>query len=377
MGDVRGMRAPRERSGSGEVLTTSPLLFSYTGRDGRLVTWEARSRVRFRLSSTRAVELVLSFLEPQPVDPSAVDAGAGELAAAREAGLLMSGEEHARVSIWERNGWSRAAYLVLSQMDLPYLESPRADEDVDAVRDRRRAAIERYERAAPYPQPALLADGPAFELPAPAPVRRTLAALTSRRSVRAFAGALGAEQLAGIMHAATAAMRTVAEDRRDPDRFRLLNSFYSWAHLFVLVQRVEGLPAGVFEYDWSANRLLAAAPAPSEAQLLACVQGQRWALGPGFIVFVVADLRGYAWLYRHSRAYIHLLMQVGELGQELLTAATELGLGGWTTPAVHESHVAELLGLPADDAFQPLSMVKLGRPAAPSRRLPQGGISTQ
>ena len=50
-------------------------------------------------------------------------------------------------------------------------------------------------------------------------------------------------------------------------------------------------------------------------------------------------MRRMAWLYRHSRAYLHLLTQVGSLGQELLTAATELGLGGWTSPAVHESRL--------------------------------------
>jgi hypothetical protein len=43
-------------------------------------------------------------------------------------------------------------------------------------------------------------------------------------------------------------------------------------------------------------------------------------------------------------------------------AATELGLGGWTTPAIHESRAAALLGLPADDAVDALSIVKLGLP---------------
>ena len=92
------------------------------------------------------------------------------------------------------------------------------------------------------------------------------------------------------------------------------------------------------------------------------MQGQRGIQGTGFVVFVVADLRGYAWLYRHSRAYIHLLIQVGELGQEMLMAATELGLAGWVTPAVHESRAGALLGLRDDDSLEVLSMVKLGRP---------------
>jgi SagB-type dehydrogenase family enzyme len=132
--------------------------------------------------------------------------------------------------------------------------------------------------------------------------------------------------------------------------------------LLVVVQDVDGLPGGVFEYDWREHRLIEAADPPSDDALLASVQGQRGIQGTGFVVFVVADLHGYAWLYRHSRAYIHLLIQVGELGQEMLMAATELGLAGWVTPAVHESRAGALLGLPDDDSLEVLSMVKLGCP---------------
>jgi SagB-type dehydrogenase family enzyme len=162
-----------------------------------------------------------------------------------------------------------------------------------------------------------------------------------------------------VLWAATESFRMIAGDRAGGDPFRLLNSLYSWAHLFVVVQDVEDVPRGVFEYDWKEHRLLTGPEPPADEAILACVQGQRWVLGPGFVVFVVADLRGYAWLYRHSRAYVHVLIQLGELGQELLMAATELGLGGWTTPAVHESKAAALLGLADDDALDVLSMVKL------------------
>jgi SagB-type dehydrogenase family enzyme len=154
----------------------------------------------------------------------------------------------------------------------------------------------------------------------------------------------------------------VIADRAAPDPFLLLNSFYSWAHLFVVIQEVEGVAPGAYEYDPEGHALLSAADAPEPAAVLASVQGQRGVLGPGFVIFVVADLRGYAWIYRHSRAYLHILVQVGELGQELLTAATGAGLAGWTTPAVHESRAAAVLGLPADDSTEVLSIVKLGRP---------------
>ena len=59
---------------------------------------------------------------------------------------------------------------------------------------------------------------------------------------------------------------------------------------------------------------------------------------------------------------MHVLIQVGEVGQDILMAATERGLVGWTTPAVHESRTAALLGLPDDDAVDVLSTAELGRP---------------
>lgn len=348
-----------------DTLTTSPLLFGYPGREGRLTAWEARSSRRFRLAGRRVAEILLGFLDPQSGDPAVNGLSQAELSAAREAGLLVTAAENERLSLWERHAWSRAAYLIFTQMDLFYLEAPHADEDPDAIRARRRFTVEQYDGTEPYPEPAMLATGSRVILPDPAEVPLTLGSLSRRRSARAFAGAPSAEQLAGVMHAATASFRVLAADRNDPDRFRLLNSFYSWAHLFVVVQDVTGLAEGIFEYDWRTNALITAAPAPANPDLAACVQGQRWVLGPGFAVFVVADLRGYAWLYRHSRAYMHLLMQAGELAQELLMAATALGLGGWTTPAVHESRVATLLGLSDDDAVEAISMVKLGVPVVP------------
>ena len=341
-------------------LSTSPLLFGYPGRNGRLAFCDARAGTRFRLGGERAAELLATFVEPH----TAADQDeftADELEAARAAGMLVPAGEP--LDLWERNGWSRPAYLVFSQMDIPYLELDGDGTDSRTLIGRRRQAVEEYRPDERHRHRRLLAEGEAVELPLPAEVTLRPSALTSRRSARGFSPSPpSAEQLAGVLHAATAAFRTVAADRASGDPFRLLNSFYSWAHVFVVVQAVEDLPAGVFEYDWAEHRLVTVAGPPDDDALAACVQGQRWVLGTGFVVFLVADLRGYAWLYRHSRAYLHVLMQVGELGQELLTAATALGLAGWTTPAVHESRTAALLQLPADDAVDALSMVKLGLP---------------
>jgi SagB-type dehydrogenase family enzyme len=339
------------------------MLFGYRGRDGRLAATDAQRGTRFRLTGDRAAEIVTAFLQPRSIASAERDGfTAHELNEAQEAGILISEDEERAASLWERNGWSRAAFLTFSQMDLPYRETTEQNGGRSQLTRLRRAAVEEYQGTEAYPEPRPLAGGEAIDLPAPPAIEPALSALTSRRSARGFPQAPpSGEQLSGVLHAATRSFRAVDADRAGGDPFRLLNSFYSWAHPFVVVQDVEGVQRGVYEYDWREHRLVGAAAPPSKEALLASVQGQRGILGTGFVVFLVADLRGYAWLYRHSRAYIHILIQVGELGQEMLMAATELGLAGWVTPAVHESRSAALLGLADDDSLEVLSMLKLGR----------------
>lgn len=352
-----------------EILTTSPLLFCYRGRDGRLAACNVRSGARFRLGGNRAAEIITSFVEPKSVHDAIGDGFTlAELEEARGAGLLVAEDELHADSLWEQSGWSRPAHLLFSQMDISYRETA-VGTDPASLRAARRATVEDYQRSGPYPKREHLCGGPPTELPPPELVSPRLSSLTSRRSVRSFSPVPPrAEELGNVLYTATGGLRTVADDRAGGDPFRLLNSFFSWAHLFVLIQEVQDMRPGIFEYDWRAHRLLCVGDPPADVAVTGVVHGQSWVLGPGFVVFLIADLRSYAWLYRHSRAYIHLLIQLGELGQELLMAAYELGLGGWTTPAIHESRAAALLGLPEDDALDVLSMVKLGRP--PPRSTP-------
>ena len=329
-----------------DVLATSPLLFAHRGREGRLVAGDARSGARFRLSGARAATIVTAFLEPRSVASAIADGfELEELCEARGAGILIPEPELARLSLWERNGWSRPSHLLFSQSDIRYLESDDAMDDSAALRVQRRATVEEYATAQEAPDPRWLAGGAALDLPEPPEVRCDLSALVSRRSVRGFAASPPtARELAGVMHAATRSFRAAAADRAGGDPFRLLNSFYSWAHLFVVSAGGGRRPAGRLRVRLD-REPPAAVGRPAERRRCARLHpGPAGVLGPGFVIFIVADLRRYAWLYRHSRAYIHVLIQVGELGQELLMAATDLGLGGWPSPAVHESRSARCSG---------------------------------
>ncbi len=349
-----------------EVLTTSPLLFGYRGRDGRLAAVDVRAGTRFRLSSKRVARLIATFVEPRSVSEAMADGFTiEELDQAHEAGILVRESERQALGLWERNGWSRPAYLLFSQVDIPYQDEPSRNggRGIAAATEERRGTVEAYNVAGERPARRRFAQGATIQLPVAHNVKRQLGSLISRRSARTFSPVPPTvDQLAEVLDTAGKPLRSVLADRAAADPFLLLNSFYSWAHLFVVVQEVEGLTAGAYEYDPQRHALVRSADPPAPAAVLASVQGQRGVLGPGFVIFIVADFRAYAWIYRHSRAYLHILTQVGELGQELLAAATGVGLAGWVTPAVHESRAGALLGLPPEDDVEVLSMVKLGRP---------------
>jgi SagB-type dehydrogenase family enzyme len=349
-----------------ERLTTSPFLFGYRGRSGRLVMVDARAGTRFRLPDERAARMITDFIEPRSAAEGVAAGFSGdELDQADHAGILIGDRQREAIGLWERNGWSRPAYLLLSQMDIPYEDEVEADgaAALAAATAKRRSTVERYGASGERPERRSFGRGPSIALPIVDDIELRLSSLTSRRSVRAFSAVPpDVGQLAAVLKTATGALRSVIADRDAADPLGELNSFHSWAHLFIVIQQVDGVAAGAYEYDPARHVLVQCADSPERSALVGSVNGQGWVLGPGFVIFVAADFERYAWLYRHSRAYVHVLVQAGELGQELLMAATGAGLAGWTTPAVHESRAADLLGLSAEDGVEVLSLVKLGRP---------------
>lgn len=174
-----------------------------------------------------------------------------------------------------------------------------------------------------------------------------LDAMYHRRSYRSFSKrAVPLASLANVLFEATRNIRIAEASKADGDEFYLLNSFYSWLNLYLVVQGVEGLGAGVYQYDPQDHALTdLGLAAVSNEQIGSAIQGQSWIGGGGFCLLIGVQWERYAWIYRHSRAYLNLLIQVGEFAQEVLMSAYSNGLVGWMTPAVGEGDFARLLSL--------------------------------
>jgi hypothetical protein len=332
------------------LTVTSPLFFAHEQRGGQQCALGLATRERLRCVGERAWQLLHFHLEPRSTEESeAAGFTAAECEEALGAGLLVAADAPSTTDMlrWEENRWSRAAYLVYSQQDLPYVEPVGRGRGLSTLSEFRRRQIAGFQDEGGYPERFWVEPVAEYPLPVPKePIRYSLDSMLGRRSVRKFAATpVSAQTLGALLHHATANVRLAEDSKADGDPYYLLNSFYTWLHVYVAVQGVEGVPRGVYQYDFARNTLLATGLSASDEELAGTIQGQNWIGGGGVSLFVTVQWDRYQWLYRHSRAYLNLLIQVGEFAQEVLQAAYQLGLVGWLTPAVAERRAAGLLGL--------------------------------
>ena len=137
--------------------------------------------------------------------------------------------------------------------------------------------------------------------------------------------------------------------------------------VYVAVQGVASLRRGIYRYGVERHALQPIAYDTSDEEISTVIQGQDWISGGGFCVFVVVDWARYMWLYRHSRAYLNLLIQLGEFSQEVIQKASLEGYGGWMTPAIREDAAAVLLNLDSL-RYDAMHFLKIGIPQHDARR---------
>ena len=328
------------------VVATSPLLFLHPRR-GHVGAVEAVGLRRFAPLPLDFVELIHFFCQPQPIS-AGVAAGysAQRIREALDLGILreVAEEAFAHASLWEQRRWSRAAFLTFSQRDCECLEQ---DAGESSLAELRREPMAREPKREPFPARRLVPCESPLQLPAVAEeVPLDFDAIVARRSVRTFADdPTPLDVFTSILFESTRSVRESERLRLTGDPVALLDPFLAWLQVYVVVQSVNGVPRGVYQYDPLANNLRFAGPNETDDEIAACVHGQPWIGGGGFCVFAAAQWERCMWFDRHAHAYLDLLIQIGEFSQELLFPVSRAGLGAWMTPAILETTAARLLRL--------------------------------
>lgn len=109
---------------------------------------------------------------------------------------------------------------------------------------------------------------------------------------------------------------------------------------YLLVQRVAGLPPGLYHYQ-CVEHALEPLQLLEPAQLAGCahdlVAGQRWFADAPVLVLMAARFQRTFWKYRnHAKAWRVVQLDAGHLSQTFYLSATEQGHGAFITGAIND-----------------------------------------
>lgn len=229
-------------------------------------------------------------------------------------------------------------------------------EGVDAVKNTEDAgvgtAMGMLDVLGPPPHHAL-AEQEAATIELPVPERTALDDLLARRATcRNFDSArpLPMAMFTQVLHRTFGAQAVV--EVSDELSFEKRNSPSGGGlhpcHAYLVVQNVEGIPAGLYRYAGDRNRLvpLAAPAGDLHAFAMQCVAQQHWFADAHCLVLTVADFDRTFWKYRrHAKGYRVVALEAGHLSQMLYLAATDCGAAAFITGAINERSIEQALGL--------------------------------
>ncbi|TFH09962.1 MAG: SagB/ThcOx family dehydrogenase [Candidatus Atribacteria bacterium] len=201
---------------------------------------------------------------------------------------------------------------------------------------------------------AVLREGPRFSLPSPETLDLgTLAlrtAIETRRSLRVYQETpLALDELSFLLWCS----QGVKPESTDSHTLRTVPSAGA-RHAFetlLLVNRVEGLSPGVYQYDAATHGLIQwKSPEDVTEQVTEACLNQRIVSNSAVTFIWVAERVRMAWRYG-ERALRYLFLDAGHVCQNLYLAAESVGAGVCAIGAFDDDQLNQLLGLNGVDQF--------------------------
>lgn len=354
-------------------LVRSPdLLLCWKG--ARLVVEDLAGKAR-TLASQDLVRVLDAFGRPRTPEQAARALAGYERASVlggirrlRELGLLLpEPEARARVSRLATWHWNLAsAQYHVAARDIRYLTTVAGPEDVDTLLRLRAAARHRPSRFKRYPSAARAA-WPAAT-PAPDGAGELDRVLRARRTTRRFSRRpVPLADLAAVVRGTWG--RTGWLDTGILGRLVRKTSPSAGAlhpiECYVMAWNVRGLAPGLYHYDVAGDELRRLRSGNLRRAAVKAASGQRWVGRAAFVCVMTALFTRTLWKYRMESAYRVLWLDAGHLGQTFSLLATARGLGPFTTAALQDSVIEELIGLDGVTEF-PVYFCGAGWPAPSS-----------
>jgi SagB-type dehydrogenase family enzyme len=170
--------------------------------------------------------------------------------------------------------------------------------------------------------------------------------LQERRTWRKFGNELLPKQIIGrLLHLSFGVQGwlRIPEGRRFAQKTSPSGGALHPAEAYLLVQKVSGIPRGIYYYDAVGHRLQQVRSGAGPAELQKLLAGQWWFRDAAVVVFLTAIFHRTQWKYDYPRAYRAVLAEAGHLCQTFCLTATWLGLAPFCTMAFADTQIERAL----------------------------------
>lgn len=171
-------------------------------------------------------------------------------------------------------------------------------------------------------------------------------ALLGRRSIRHYSAApITTDQLSYLIWASSGIQRSERgfEFRTAPSAGALYP-----IETYVIVNRVDGIPAGVYHYSVRQHCLETIKVGDFSNEIAIAALGQRMCLEAAAVIVWTAVFKRSKWKYG-ERAYRYIYLDAGHMGENLALAATGIGLGTCQVGALFDEEVNQIIGVDGEE----------------------------
>jgi len=112
---------------------------------------------------------------------------------------------------------------------------------------------------------------------------------------------------------------------------------------YLLAWEVQGLAPGLYHYSVKRDGLERLRSGDLREQAVRAASGQTWVADASFLCILTVVVDRVFWKYTSPNAYRLFLLDAGHLAQTFCLLATASGLGAFTTAAIQDSLIEELL----------------------------------
>ena len=186
---------------------------------------------------------------------------------------------------------------------------------------------------------------------------------TNRRTCRSFEGSLSFNTLSEIMiksfHEVKSLRDEQIEDETGNDLDLIYRSKYSAFECISFVQNIEGMERGAYRYHIDKQAFSLCNSNVKEDDIVKLSAGQSYIKNAPIILIITSIFHRYYFRHRSDNAYFRLLVDAGELGNEIILNSERLGVKCFQSPGMLDAMVENIFNLDPLEEY-PLYMVALG-----------------